>query len=1567
MQKYALNRKWFYLYGAIILFAYLYIRPLIRRRLGSASEGYINYYSLYLFWLGSAVFIHLPSFQSMGIDVKADISMLLTIFLLSLLILAGLHTLHAVAVFFKLMSAALYSPGVGRRSMYTLVVLNSLTLAIACSTYYSFCGNAGLKQKDGSAGEFRAAICNKWLHPVAIRDHPIFASWVLYGEGAGLNTGQPKAAQILNIDIPFDGLGLISIPASETISPVYTMWITLIAMYTVHCWADYRAAVAMRARSASSLRSQLADSARTGRRQRRYSASHSRAAPKAHEAMHRAATLFEPIASDLRRYSIGGIADAFGSTFLSSMSNHLDTLLSPGLSTSLDALTTHKKRRSAQKGKAKELNYQGVQEEENDAQNIGKTGECRTQQGESGEEQPEFLPMFPWYSGTSADMYRTIFELLVSVKLFLGRFDMRTMQAATATTPAGGASDPPRAGDGFTFEHLADRPQLWLDFCADTGDGGDPTYAVAQAMAAPGLKVAVPAGTQLPDLTLRPSPGLKGKSAPATFGSRSDLTAGPEPWTRGRALAPKSLSPSKAVGHSPSKGRAAGHSPVCHKAAGRSPRHRGLSPVSDTSSGLGTPVESDSENSSSDNQASHIHPQPARRKVGFHADNHARRSPNYMTSPFDAPAQLPHPATSPSQESISKLSTLVKLPRADVMVIGGDLAYPNPSNETYEQRFFRPFEAALPPPPHVRPGRLVVAKPDLPGIEHLRHGAVGTDGASTSRESASADLLHQYEGPTAFAIPGNHDWIDGLETYTRHIQHKGWLGGWLLPQEKSYFALALPHGWWLFGLDLALVDDIDMCQCRYFARIADERMAEGDQAILVTHQPRWLSDWFWDETACHNLRQLVRGHLRGRARVHLAGDLHFYMRHSFQPYRPQPSQDATQEAAAKQANDSSAEPAAASLRPQTVDFGTSHGQTNGHLGESQMDRRRGSSPSMQSTPAGPAELSKAAAKQLANGGTSSSSRAGMTTPGMSNASVHLRVSTGQPPRLAAEPSYASSSTSVTSADDVAELQSRRLSGESASTSGPSAVSGWHPHDPEHLIVNGLGGAFLHPTHVFSPARFVSVPDPSADEATLTSTRPTANTQPRGKSPPRGSSPTPRGSSPGPRGSSPSRGHSPRGSSPMARLIRGASPRATDTGGVKAEDNEEAELWGGGEYRCMAAYPSPPCSMQLGRQNLHLFRLKNTRFDVIGGIFYFCLVASVLPRCSSVSAVLDAHSLSEGFQLVVQAVVDALGIIFAESYISLAALVGMFLMTYGFASAGGVGASPAPAGSTVAKFAKGEDSIRSRLALRARTGGALTKVVFAFVHTATHLLVALMLMVLLELGVETCIRYESVGKEGYHSLYKWYQSFEAEHFPDPKGLRDTVARWTLHLYPTCIKSAMAVFDVPEAIAVSRTQICSAGSIRQLSRLQAGAYYLGMLAYYWVLATPAVGFLFGCYLYIAVNWFHVHYDEAFSALRIPNFKGFSRLHINTDGDLEIYGLAMDKVPYAWREDPKWRSSQGAGNRKGYSHKADYPSRWIPAKGNRHFTMDDCDGLASQQAGDIWVMDYLLVPKARPPWTQ
>ena len=46
------------------------------------------------------------------------------------------------------------------------------------------------------------------------------------------------------------------------------------------------------------------------------------------------------------------------------------------------------------------------------------------------------------------------------------------MQAATAASPPGAGGEAPQEGDGFTYEHLAAKDQLWLDFAADTGDGG---------------------------------------------------------------------------------------------------------------------------------------------------------------------------------------------------------------------------------------------------------------------------------------------------------------------------------------------------------------------------------------------------------------------------------------------------------------------------------------------------------------------------------------------------------------------------------------------------------------------------------------------------------------------------------------------------------------------------------------------------------------------------------------------------------------------------------------------------------------------------------------------------------------------------------------------------------------------------------------------------------------------------------------------------------------------------------------------------------------------------------------
>lgn len=41
------------------------------------------------------------------------------------------------------------------------------------------------------------------------------------------------------------------------------------------------------------------------------------------------------------------------------------------------------------------------------------------------------------------------------------------------------------------------------------------------------------------------------------------------------------------------------------------------------------------------------------------------------------------------------------------------------------------------------------------------------------------------------------------------------------------------------------------------------------------------------------------------------------------------------------------------------------------------------------------------------------------------------------------------------------------------------------------------------------------------------------------------------------------------------------------------------------------------------------------------------------------------------------------------------------------------------------------------------------------------------------------------------------------------------------------------------------------------------------------------------------FHVHYDEAFSSLQVPHFKGFCRFHITRSGDLEMYSLGLEKV--------------------------------------------------------------------------
>ena len=51
------------------------------------------------------------------------------------------------------------------------------------------------------------------------------------------------------------------------------------------------------------------------------------------------------------------------------------------------------------------------------------------------------------------------------------------------------------------------------------------------------------------------------------------------------------------------------------------------------------------------------------------------------------------------------------LPRGNLLINGGDLAYPDPTPENYEERFFRTFEDALPPPPSYRKEHISIQKP----------------------------------------------------------------------------------------------------------------------------------------------------------------------------------------------------------------------------------------------------------------------------------------------------------------------------------------------------------------------------------------------------------------------------------------------------------------------------------------------------------------------------------------------------------------------------------------------------------------------------------------------------------------------------------------------------------------------------------------------------------------------------------------------------------------------------------------------------------------------------------------
>ncbi len=203
------------------------------------------------------------------------------------------------------------------------------------------------------------------------------------------------------------------------------------------------------------------------------------------------------------------------------------------------------------------------------------------------------------------------------------------------------------------------------------------------------------------------------------------------------------------------------------------------------------------------------------------------------------------------------------LPRGELLLLGGDLAYPSASALEYRYRFTEMFEAALP--------------------DEVSYNEAGT-------------ALVRGQPFTLAALPQNHDWMDSASTFGRYFlrsKNSRPLLAAEIPQRQTYFCVRLPHGWWLLGLDFAMQDDIDRDQFEQFKNLAStqglqteingqsvtQRIGPQDRVILLYPEPIWTTPVAAGVYPGGAKRyQLLEGLLQSRIAVRLAGDLHHYMR-----------------------------------------------------------------------------------------------------------------------------------------------------------------------------------------------------------------------------------------------------------------------------------------------------------------------------------------------------------------------------------------------------------------------------------------------------------------------------------------------------------------------------------------------------------------------------------------------------------------------------------------------------------------------------------------------------------------
>ena len=185
--------------------------------------------------------------------------------------------------------------------------------------------------------------------------------------------------------------------------------------------------------------------------------------------------------------------------------------------------------------------------------------------------------------------------------------------------------------------------------------------------------------------------------------------------------------------------------------------------------------------------------------------------------------------------------------RGALLVLGGDQVYPVPTRREYENRFLGPYRAALPCAP---PGNT----------------------------------------PELLAIPGSHDWYDGLVNFSSIFCRGRRIGGWQTTQARSYFAVRLPHRWWLWGIDLQFGDYLDETQVAYFAEATASHMEPGDRIVVCLAKEVESGRKGTEVSSDRNLAYLEREVVTpagGRVALYLKSGRHYYARYEADGGSPQ--------------------------------------------------------------------------------------------------------------------------------------------------------------------------------------------------------------------------------------------------------------------------------------------------------------------------------------------------------------------------------------------------------------------------------------------------------------------------------------------------------------------------------------------------------------------------------------------------------------------------------------------------------------------------------------------------------